>query len=248
MDWLECFNAIRKESGMSLDELSERSGIPKGTLSKITSGITKNPSISTMQILVHAMGRTLDDLDPSYGHKKSAPSDDRTQKLATQFFKLDEHGKVTVECVAKVEESRMQEQPQTDGSILATLPILTISDREVIRLPLLLQSRSAGTGGFADDEKTTKIPVYLTDITRQADYLVRVHGESMEPDYPDGCIVAVRRQEDIPIGKVGVFVSSGDSFIKRRGKDCLESINEKCPDVIPSVDTVCRGMVLGIVE
>jgi transcriptional regulator with XRE-family HTH domain len=64
VNWLEAFNIIRKESGMSLDELSEASGVPKGTLSKITAGITKSPSIETMRALVHAMGRTLDDLDP----------------------------------------------------------------------------------------------------------------------------------------------------------------------------------------
>jgi len=35
--WLDTFNEMRKQSGMSLDELCEKSGIPKGTLSKITS-------------------------------------------------------------------------------------------------------------------------------------------------------------------------------------------------------------------
>lgn len=63
MTWLEAFNDLRLKSGMNLDELSERSGVPKGTLSKITAGITKNPSIETMKNLVHAMGYTLDDLD-----------------------------------------------------------------------------------------------------------------------------------------------------------------------------------------
>lgn len=72
--WLEAFNDLRKRSGMSLDELSEKSGVPKGTLSKITSGITKSPSLETMRILVHAMGYTLDDLDPK--EKAPTPSKD----------------------------------------------------------------------------------------------------------------------------------------------------------------------------
>ena len=53
MDWLDAFNNMRKISGMSLDEISEISGIPKGTLSKITSGITKNPGLEAMRILVN---------------------------------------------------------------------------------------------------------------------------------------------------------------------------------------------------
>lgn len=67
--WLDAFNEMRKTSGMSLDELSEKSGVPKGTLAKITSGITKTPTLETMKSLVYAMGFTLDDLD-----RKSSPS------------------------------------------------------------------------------------------------------------------------------------------------------------------------------
>lgn len=75
--WLDNFNQMRQESGMSLDELSDKSGVPKGTLAKITSGITKAPSLETMRSLVYAMGYTLDDLDRGIQTKKSpAPSED----------------------------------------------------------------------------------------------------------------------------------------------------------------------------
>ena len=75
--WLKNFNQMRQESGMSLDDLSEKSGVPKGTLAKITSGITKAPSLETMRSLVYAMGYTLDDLDRGIKTKKSpAPSED----------------------------------------------------------------------------------------------------------------------------------------------------------------------------
>lgn len=60
---LEKINAMRKSIGMSIDELSEKSGIPKGTLSKITAGITKDPGIETVKAIVYAMGFSLNDLD-----------------------------------------------------------------------------------------------------------------------------------------------------------------------------------------
>ena len=69
--WLERFNEMRRISGMSLDELSKKSGVPKGTLAKITSGITKAPSLETMRSLVYAMGYTLNDLD---GYEKNPPA------------------------------------------------------------------------------------------------------------------------------------------------------------------------------
>ena len=60
---LEKINIMRNHVGLSIDELSEKSGVPKGTLSKITAGITKNPSVDTVKSIVHAMGFTLYDLD-----------------------------------------------------------------------------------------------------------------------------------------------------------------------------------------
>ncbi|MEY8361629.1 helix-turn-helix domain-containing protein [Flavonifractor plautii] len=77
--WLDVFNEMRKSSGMSLDELSEKSGVPKGTLAKITSGITKTPSLETMKSLVYAMGYTLDDLDKK--ENPPAPSEDEEGEL-----------------------------------------------------------------------------------------------------------------------------------------------------------------------
>ena len=90
--WLKNFNQMRQESGMSLDDLSEKSGVPKGTLAKITSGITKAPSLETMRSLVYAMGYTLDDLDRGIKTKKSpAPSEDRA----------GENGKLSMDEVEK---------------------------------------------------------------------------------------------------------------------------------------------------
>ena len=58
---LKKINAIRKKSGMSLYELSEKSGVPLGTLSKITAGITADPKIATLQAIAKALSCTIDD-------------------------------------------------------------------------------------------------------------------------------------------------------------------------------------------
>lgn len=56
-------NAIRKAKKISIDELCERSGVPKGTLSKITAGITSNPTLDTVQAIAKALDCRLDDFD-----------------------------------------------------------------------------------------------------------------------------------------------------------------------------------------
>lgn len=86
MTWLEAFNDIRLKSGMSLDEISAKSGVPKGTLSKISAGITKNPSIETMKTLVHTMGYTLDDLDKK--EKTVTVDSDDLNDLDVEFIKM----------------------------------------------------------------------------------------------------------------------------------------------------------------
>lgn len=46
----------KKELKMTLDELSEKSGIPKRTIEDIFRGATKNPRIDTMRAIEQALG------------------------------------------------------------------------------------------------------------------------------------------------------------------------------------------------
>lgn len=61
--WLERLIEIKKSSGKTTDEISQASGIPKGTLNKLFSGQTKDPQLSTIKTVVHSLGFTMDDLD-----------------------------------------------------------------------------------------------------------------------------------------------------------------------------------------
>lgn len=94
--WLEKFNEMRKKSGMSLDEISAKSGVPKGTLSKITAGITKAPPLETMRKLVYSMGYTLDDLDDNPPKSKNtsdvAEAAPEEKQLIGLYRELNEEG------------------------------------------------------------------------------------------------------------------------------------------------------------
>lgn len=63
MELYEILTARRKEKGMSLIELSRISGVPKGSVDKILSGASKNPGITPLMAIAHALDLTLDDLD-----------------------------------------------------------------------------------------------------------------------------------------------------------------------------------------
>lgn len=60
--WLDNLNKMKKLSKKTLEEISNESGIAKGTLNKLFSGQTKDPQLSTIRTVVHTLGYTLDDL------------------------------------------------------------------------------------------------------------------------------------------------------------------------------------------
>lgn len=102
--WRDVFNEMRKKSGMSIDEISAKSGVPKGTLSKITAGITKSPPLETMRKLVYSMGYTLDDLDTGLKVSDNFSKDEKTH--IKKYRLLDAHGKEVVDSVLDLEHKR----------------------------------------------------------------------------------------------------------------------------------------------
>ena len=92
---LEKINQIRKELGISVEELSKKSGVPMGTLSKITAGITTNPNLSTVRAISDALGCTLDDFaDKDLTHTPAATDAGAgtESRLLSNFHSLNEEG------------------------------------------------------------------------------------------------------------------------------------------------------------
>lgn len=53
---IEYLKKIKKQKKMTLDEISEKSGIPKRTIEDIFRGATKHPRIDTLQAIEKALG------------------------------------------------------------------------------------------------------------------------------------------------------------------------------------------------
>lgn len=118
---------------------------------------------------------------------------------------------------------------------------------QYISLPFPALPVSAGAGEYLHEDTTSYIKVPATNLTGRATFALRVHGDSMEPDYFDGDIVLVDADAVVNIGDIGIFIVNGEGFIKERGKDRLISLNNKYKDIrIGSDDTcVCKGKVIG---
>ncbi|MEY8356824.1 helix-turn-helix transcriptional regulator [Lachnospiraceae bacterium 54-53] len=60
---LEKIEEYKRKLGMTTTELAEKSGVPKGTLDKILSGVTKDPKLETLKAIARVLGLSLDDFD-----------------------------------------------------------------------------------------------------------------------------------------------------------------------------------------
>jgi len=98
------------------------------------------------------------------------------------------------------------------------------ADRRLVRLydiPV-----SAGLGNYLNDGAHEMIEVDNT-VPHTADYAVRVSGDSMMPRFIDKQIIFVHEQPALDEGEIGIFCLNNDVYLKKLGRGCLISLNNK---------------------
>lgn len=87
------------------------------------------------------------------------------------------------------------------------------------------------------------------DININADYVIGVSGDSMEPEYYDGDIVYVQKTEHLNIGDIGIFQKGNHIYIKKAGEDGLISLNPNYPPITTDGERIIvLGKVIGKAE
>lgn len=124
-------------------------------------------------------------------------------------------------------------------------------EHETIFIEFSTLKVSAGSGEpLIDDSYPDFIEVKKSNLTENANFAVKVNGESMMPHFKNGDIVLVRSQPYVNIGEIGIFVIDGNGYIKERGDDRLISINPRYDDIYfeEGQDIRCKGLVIGTLE
>lgn len=202
---LEKINEIRKEKRMDLATLAELSGVPYGTLSKITAGITKDPKLETVKSIARTLGVTIDVFDDAPSRQQAEGSDPQftpdEKNLIKKYRGLDTHGKKAVDWIAEHELNRLQGIESPIGGIIENA---TTAYTKIIPFPGKV---SAGLGVEA-------IPNYDTIAGPDAaDFALLVDGDSMEPRYHSGQIIYIKSQSTIENGQIAVVQIQGpDDF------------------------------------
>ena len=100
---LEIINILKKEQGLTNEELSIKSGVPLGTLSKITSGITKDPKLETLKAIAKVLNCSLDDFDDDTNTYILTKQDEIN--LIEQYRQLNIHSKKLINTIINFEIS-----------------------------------------------------------------------------------------------------------------------------------------------
>lgn len=122
-------------------------------------------------------------------------------------------------------------------------------ERILTKIPLFNVPVSAGGGQWLNEGSEYEF-IYLEDVPKNADFTLRVRGDSMSPMYLDSDIVFVRANVIVESGQIGVFYLNGEGYLKMLRGNRLVSLNDKYKDIaVSDYDSFfCVGRVIGRVD
>ena len=231
----EQIKKYRNIKGMTQQDIADALGESSGrVIYNWEKGIGR-PDCDKLAKLCDLLGVSADEL---IGCKSMAQRPTATEWNTLQKYRtLDEHGKEVVDYLIDSEYKRVRLSMKKPKPRMLKIDWFTLP-------------ASAGTGNILDSELAEELLVPESAEAEQADFVISVGGDSMEPTYHDGDKVFVEKCDAVDVGEVGIFVVNGEVYIKELGNKCLISHNEKYnPIRIGENDSVyCCGRVIGIVE
>lgn len=111
---------LKSEKGYTTEALSERSGVPKGTINKLLNGETRNPTTQTLRRLAEALECPLEAL---CGRPEDIPGVTKLGKRSAELSKWFESGALTEVSVHKI---------PLLGTIAAGKPIFCEEELEIM--------------------------------------------------------------------------------------------------------------------
>ncbi|NQP51903.1 helix-turn-helix transcriptional regulator [Streptococcus suis] len=222
---------FRKLAGMTQTDLAQRLETTKQTISRYEKGDRK-PGQDTLFELTDIFKVSIDDFFPPTT-PTTAPN-----SLIEQIS----------DKVVQLTEPNQKNVLRYSSELLDKQNTVTYSKNTVNELQAVYftynyydQPASAGTGQYLNDVKveTIELPIEV-----DADFVVPIYGDSMEPEYHSGDYIFVKLSVDLSDGDIGVFAYNGDAYIKQlRITDqgaYLHSLNPDYDNIPITADTDFR--------
>ncbi len=168
------------------------------------------------------------------------------KELLKKYRMLDKYGKIQVNSVIQNEFNRIHEQYHMQET---NPDYQYLVDKDKLYITQYDYGVSAGIGNYLDEWDVPKTTVQIADspIARKADYILKVDGDSMMPNFEDGDRVFVKAQETVEMNEIGIFVIDSTCYLKQFKGDRLHSLNQDYDDIALNEfqNIKCVGKVLG---
>ena len=263
-NYIDRIKALKAQKKITNEQLSDQTGIPLGTLSKILAGMSDSPKLANVISICRVLDCSLEYIvsgTPENTHNYTLTQGEI--RLIEDYRRLDRFGKELVETVVSKEVERAD---ATGGDEFESVSAFEPSDK-ILRpatakfryvssnpsrtgkrsIPLYELPVSAGVGVYLDAEDADTIRIPNKDNTADADFVLRISGNSMEPKYSNGDYLLVKREESIEAGELGIFLLDGCGYFKVFGGDRLLSLNPEYGPILfkDFSDIQCKGRVIG---
>ena len=252
----ERIKQYRERMDWTLADMEEKTSCPAQTLNryelgqripKIDTAIELAEKLSINPLWLQGYDVPCDFSESEDGQNLSSEENAHIQK----YRLLDPYGKEAVGSVLDVESRRCeaaraatlkeQREQMEAGEMLEPEKVIRFRVPEYT-LPLSAGTGAESMGEFPLDRELSKAP------PRGTSYIAHVSGVSMEPTYHNEDIVFVHSCEEIPVGRIGVFLMDGKQWIKELGDGELISHNQEYDPIPMREDIRCQGLVLGVCD
>ena len=220
---------FRKSAGFTQDELAKRLNTTKQTISRYEKGDRKANQDMLFE-LCDIFGVSIDDFFPSQNETLQSPTTSPIQTIYDQLYQ-PRQAKVLTYAERQLKEQNEEETKENEVSEVIQLYSYDYYDHPA----------SAGTGQYLNDVRVERIEL---PVDVDADFVIPIKGDSMEPDYHDGDLVFIQTSVDLNDGVIGVFNYNGDAYIKQlvidKEQAYLHSLNPAYKDMPITPDTDFR--------
>lgn len=262
-NYIDRIKQLKSQRKLTNEQLAERSGIPLGTLSKLLAGMSESPKLSNIVAICNVLDCSVEYI------VTGAPDNTNNYTLTSAeiamvetYRRLDRWGQELVESVMTKEAERTDAMREHTGVLPspvrkpAQMPRTRHGSARYVGQPLTAGKRSiplyelpvsAGTGVYLDDSRAETIRIPHGDATADADYALRISGDSMEPKYHNGDVILVQTADSVEVGELGIFLLDGCGFFKEYGGNQLVSLNPEYSPILLKdfADVQCKGRVIG---
>ena len=228
-----------KQKGVDRNTLCADLDLKYTTVRDWLKGITY-PRIGKIELLANYFNINKSDLIEN--KISTAQSDSLLEKITNTARKLNtDNKKIVLRTSEELWESQNEEETKINE---VSEEIIQLYSYDYYDHPA-----SAGTGQYLNDVRVERIELPV-DI--DADFVIPIKGDSMEPDYQDGDLVFIQTSVDLNDGVIGVFNYNGEAYIKQLVIDTeqayLHSLNPEYKDmpITPETDFRIIGEVVDL--